>query len=101
MKDVTRDPMQGPPRRMPWDAPVWNAGVDGDQFVPGFVHRHVDFWHDTILPGHSFRDTLVSYLRDGVGLHDLLLSEYRGPSIDCRYDVGRFPRAVFHNRILP
>ena len=83
MTDVINDPMQGPLRRMPWDAPVWNAGVNGDQFVPGLVRRQVDFWHDIIPPGHPLRDTLVSYLRDGARLHDLLLSEYRGPSTDC------------------
>ena len=99
--DVARDPMQGPLRRMPWDAPVWNAGVDGGQFVPGFVRRHAVFWNDVILQDHPLRGTLMSYLREGVGLHDLLLTEYRGPSIDCPYVVGRFPGAVFQNRIPP
>ena len=61
----------------------------------------MDFWHDIIFPGHPLRGTLVSYLRDGAGLHDLLLSEYRGPSINCPYDVGRFPGTVFLNRIPP
>ncbi|CAM9718774.1 unnamed protein product [Laminaria digitata] len=99
--DVTRDPMQGALRRMPWNAPVWNAGVDGDQFVPGFVRLHVDFWNDIILQDHPLRDTLVSYLRDGVNLHDFLHSEYQGPSTDCPYDTGRFPGEVFENRIPP
>ena len=70
-------------------------GVDGDQFVPGVVRRHVNFWHDIILKRHPLRETLVLYLRDVVDLHDLLLREYRGPSSDCPYDVGRFPGAVF------
>ena len=83
--------MQGPLRRMPWDAPVWNTGENGDQFVPGFVHQRVDFWHDIILPDHPLKDTLVSYLREGVGLQELLLHGYRGPSLDYLYDVGRFP----------
>ena len=90
--DVARDPMQGPLRRMPWDAPVWNAGVDGGQFVPGFVRRHADFWNDIILQDHPLRGTLMSYLREGVGLHDLLLKEYRGPSIDCPYVDFEAPR---------
>ena len=93
--------MQGPLPRLPWDAPVWNAGESGDLFVPGFVRQHVDFWHDIILPDHPLRDTLVSYLRDGVGVQDLLLHEYRGPSLDCTLDVGRFPGSVFQNRIPP
>ena len=69
--------------------------------MAGFVRQHVDFWHNIILPDHPLRDTLVSYLRDGVGLQDLLLHEYRGPSLDCPYDVVRFPGAVFQNRIPP
>ena len=97
--DVTSDPMQDPLRRMPWDAPVWNAGENGVQFVPSLFRQHVDFWHDTILPDHPLKDTLVSYLCEGVGVQDLLQHEYRGPSVDCPYDVGRFPGAVFLNRI--
>ena len=93
--------MQGPLPRLPWDAPVWNAGESGDLFVSGFVRQHVDFWHDIILPDHPLRDTLVSYLRDGVGVQDLLLHEYRGPSLDCPCNVDRFPGAVFPNRIPP
>ena len=69
--------------------------------MPGFMRRHVDFWHDIILKEHPLRDTLVLYLRDGVGLHDLLLREYRGPSSVYLFDVGRFPGAVFQNRIPP
>ena len=101
MTDVINDPMQGPLRRMPWDSPVWNAGENRGQFVPGFVRRHEDFWHDTILPVRPLRDALMSHLRDGVGLQDLLLHEYRGPSLVCPYDVGRFPGVVFQNHIPP
>ena len=57
---VVRDPMQGPRRRMPWDAPVWDVGGDGDRFVPGFVRRHVDLWQDIILQDYPLRCTLVS-----------------------------------------
>ena len=46
-----------------------------DQFVPGLVRQHVDFWHNIILPDHLLRDTLVLYLRGGVGLQDLLRRE--------------------------
>ena len=41
------------------------------------------------------------HLRDGVDLRNLLLREYQGPSSACRYDVARFPVAVFHSRISP
>ena len=82
----------------PWDAPIWNAGGDGNQFVPGFVRRHVGFWHDIILKDHTLRDTLVLYACDGADLHDLVLREYRGPSSAGPFDVARFPGTVFHNR---
>ena len=72
-----------------------NAGVDRDEFEPGFVRRHVDSWHGIILPGHPLRDTPALYLHDGVGLHDLLLNEYRGAPMECSYDLDRFPGAVF------
>ena len=80
---------------MTWDAPIWDPGGDGDQLVPGFVRRHVDLRRDVILQDLPFRCMLMSYLRDGVALHDLLLSDYTGPSIDRPYSVGRFPGAVF------
>ena len=67
--------------------------------MPGFVCRHVDFWQDIILQDHPLRCTLASYLREGVGLHDLLLKEYRGQSTDRPYSVGRFPGAK--TRIRP
>ena len=41
--DVTHDPLQGLLRRISWDAPMWDAGGDGNQFVPGLVRRHVGF----------------------------------------------------------
>lgn len=42
--DVDWDPMQGLPRRLPWNAPVWNAGNGESEFVPGLVRKHVDVW---------------------------------------------------------
>ena len=45
-------------------------------------------------PDHPLRDTLV-------GLQGSVLHEYRGPSLDCPYDVGRFPGEMFQNRIPP
>ena len=63
-----------------------------------FLARHHP--QETPASGH-LRDTPVLYLRDGMDLHDLILREYRGPSSDCPYDVGKFPGAVFQNRIPP
>ena len=49
----------------------------GDLFLPGLVRQYVDFCHDIILPDHPHWDMLVLYLPNGVGLHDLQISEYR------------------------
>ena len=93
MTDVSSDPMQGRLR----------YGMQGRM---GTNSCRVSFANMWILaryhpPRPPLRDTLVSYLRDSVGLQDLLLHEYRGPSLDCTYDVGRFPGSVFQNRIPP
>ena len=87
--------MQGDLRRMPWHAPVW----DKNDFVPGFVRKHVPFWRDVILKDHPLRDTLVSYLRDGVDIYDLLLEDFKGPSTHLPYNIDRFPGAEFRNYI--
>ena len=34
-------------------------------FVPGFVRKHVRFWHEDILKGQALRDKVIPYLRDG------------------------------------
>lgn len=100
-EDVIRDPMQGPLRRLPWQAPVWHAGEGGSEFVPGLVRRHVEFWDGVVLQDHPLRETLGSYLREGVSVHEFLIASHRGPSVDSPYKVDRFPGAVFANRIPP
>ena len=95
MTDVCRDPVQGDLRIMPWHAPVW----DKNDFVRGFVRKHVQFSRDVVLKDHTLRDTLVSYLRDGVDIYDLLLEDFRGPSTHLPYNIDRFPGAEFRNYI--
>lgn len=69
--------------------------------MPGFVRSIVEVWQDITLTWRPLRTTLVLYLRDEVDIHDILLEDYRDLSIDCLYDVGRFPVTVFHNSIWP
>lgn len=95
--EVTRDPMKGDLRRLPWQAPVWDA----KGFVPGFVRAHSGFWKNHILRDHPLRDTLTSYIRDGVDLYDLLLPKYRGTSPLCPYNTDRFPQRIFSNHRWP
>ena len=44
---------------------------------------------------------LVSYLRDGVSVHEFLIASHRGPSVDLPYKADSFPGTVFSNRIPP
>ena len=97
LDEVTRDPMEGELRRLPWQAPVW----DSKGFVPGFVRAHAGFWEDCILRDHPLRDTLTSYIRDGVDLYDLLLPKFRGESPSLPYNVDHFPQRIFSNHRWP
>lgn len=45
----------------------------------------------------------MSYLRDGVSVHEFLIDSHPGPSIACPYNADNFPfpGAVLANRITP
>ena len=98
-EDVSRHPLQGPLRRMPWRAPIWDSGASGSKFVPGLLRKHAAFWYEIILPDHPLRETLVSYVRDGVSVHEFLLTSHKGTSVESPYNREKFPGAVFANRI--
>lgn len=93
--DVQRTYHSGDLARLPWDCPVWDAA----EFVPGLPSQKLPFWEKVILREHPNRDQFLSFLRDGVGLHDLLLRPFRGPSVDRPFNPDRFKGAVFRNRI--
>ena len=100
--DVFRPYTMGDPARMPWHAPVWDAGLAGSKFVPGLPRRHLPFWSEVILKDHPSRDVLLPYLKDGVSLHNLLVPPYAGPSAEQPFQASCFPEgAVFRNRIKP
>ena len=69
--------------------------------MPGLVRKYVEFWDGVVLQDHPLRETLVSYLRDGVSVHEFLFDSHRGASVDLPYKTDRFPGAVFSNRIPP
>ena len=99
--DVSRDPMQGLLRRMPWRAPIWDARASGRKFVPGLLRKHAAFWNEVVLPEHHLREALGSYVRDGVSVHEFLAKSHKGTSVDSPHDGDKFPGAVFANRIHP
>ena len=67
----------------------------------GFVRKHVDVWDGVVLQGHPLRDTLVSYMFEGVSVHELLIASHRQRSMGCPCNVGKFQGAVFANRTPP
>ena len=87
--------------RLPWHAPVWNAGTGGIGLVPGFVRKHIEFWDGVVLHGHPLRDELVPYFRDGFSVYDFLIDSCRGTSKTVPYNAEQFPGAVFANRVPP
>ena len=67
----------------------------------GFARKYVDVWDGVVLQGHPLRDTLVSYLFEGVSVRDLLIASHRQRLMGCPWIVGKFQGAVFANRIPP
>ena len=99
--DVFRPYTEGVTARLPWHAPVWDAGSGGSGFVPGLPRRHLPFWADVILREHPSRNVLIPYLRDGVSVHNLLVSPYAGPSADQPFRVDTLQEVERGNRIPP
>ena len=97
LDDLTSNP--GRFCRLPWLSSIWDAGVGGHDFVPGFVRKHVAFWEDVILADYPLRNTLVSYLRDGVDVHDFRFDSNKGPLSNSPCNRDRFPGPVLANRI--
>ena len=70
--------------------------------MAGFVRKHIAFWDEVILQGYPLRDELISHLRDGVSVYDVLTESSLGPSQALPYNAERFPGSclptVFHYR---
>lgn len=95
--DVEGPYMGGDPARLPWSCPVWDASG----FVPGLPGTKLSFWEHVVLRDHPQKDAFVSFLCDGVVLHDMLLPPFRRPSVDQPFNPDRFRGAVFSNRVPP
>lgn len=67
--------------------------------LPTLCARPCGLLGHVILTNHPLRATLVSYLRHGVDLYDLLLDPFRGASPEKPYNRDRCSPAVFANRI--
>lgn len=78
---------------------MWDSGVSGNKFVPGLLRTHAAFWDEVILPGDHLREKLVTYMRDGVSVHEFLLAPHRGTSVESPCNREKIPGAIFANRI--
>ena len=85
--------------RFPWEAPVRDAGPNGDDFVPGGLNHSHAFWDEVVLRDHPQKEQLMLYLREGISVFDFLKPEFRGKSRSEPYRPEAFPGAVFPNRI--
>ena len=97
--DVLRDPLTGDVRRLPWEAPTHDAGVNGAGFVPSRLNYSYDFWDKFVLQNHPQRAQLLSYLKHGVSVFEFLIEPYRGTSREAPYRTDAFPGASYPNRI--
>ena len=97
--DIEREVTDGLYTRLPWEAPIRDAGPSGDDFVPGGLNHHHEFWEKVVLRGHPQKHQLLSYLRDGVSVFDFLKDEFKGASRSAPYRPEAFPGAAFPNRI--
>lgn len=99
--DVLRDPLAGSERRMPWEAPMHDAGSGGAHFVPARLNHSYDFWETVVLRDHPQKAQLLSYLKDGVSVFEFLTEPYRGTSRESPYRTDAFPGTSLPNRIPP
>ena len=97
--DVLRDPLAGGVRRLPWEAPTHDAGVNGAGFVPSCLNYSCDFWDKVVLQNHPQLVQLLSYLKHGVSVFEFLTEPYRGTSREAPYRPDAFPGASYPNRI--
>ena len=99
LDDVERANYAGDRARLPWSCPVWDAGVDVEDFVPDLPSQKLPFWEKFVLCEHPNRDQFLPFLRDGVELYNRQLTQFRGLSVGQPFNPGRFRGAIFRNRI--
>ena len=76
--DIISPEREGAARTAPWNIPVRM----GDDFVPGGLAREFPFWRDVLLTNHAERDTILTWVRDGVSVYEFLLPDAREVSVE-------------------
>ena len=86
---------EGAAHTAPWNIPV----RVGDDFVPGGLAREFPFWRDVLLANHPERNTILTWVRDGVSVYDFLLPDARGVSVEQPFNPAVFPGEEMPNRV--
>lgn len=76
--NVLRNPLAGNVRRLPCDAPMHDAVVNGTRLVRGRLNYNCGLWETVVLRDHLQKTPLLSYLADGVSVFEFLTDAYRG-----------------------
>ena len=76
--DSIRSEWEGAACTAPWDVPV----RVGDDFAPGGLSREFLFWRDPLLIDHPDRTTILTWVRDGVGVDEFLAPGERELSVE-------------------
>ena len=79
----------------PWNIPV----RVGDDFVPGGLAREFPFWRDVLLTDHPERNTILTWVKDGVSDYELLLPDARGVSVEQPFNPAAFPGEEMPHRV--
>ena len=93
--DVISPEWEGAAHTAPWNIPV----RVGDDFVPGGLAREFPFWRDVLLTDHPERNTILTWVRDGVSVYEFLLPDARGVSVEQPFNPAVFPGEEMPNRV--
>ena len=93
--DVINPEWEGVARTAPWDVPIRM----GDDFVLGGLAREFPFWRDALLTDHPERNSILTWVRDGISVDEFLLPDARGVSVEHQFNPAAFPGEEMPNRV--
>ena len=67
--------------------------------MPGSISVAVPFWRDVLLHDHPEKQAILSWVREGVSLHEFLSPGARGPSTEQPLNLEVFPGETLPNRV--
>ena len=67
--------------------------------MPGSISAAFPFWRDVLLHDHPEKQKILSWVREGMSLHEILSSGARGPSTEQPFNPEVFPGETLPNRV--